>query len=89
MAAPKRKDVLIEGADEYITGNRARRHIRDGRAQWTDDTHTAIRFCVVVLDVAEQYVPPPKWEPCYRTEGAPAIGPWAGGSPDWFDAYRT
>lgn len=89
MATPKRKDVLIEGAGEYVTGNRARRHVKAGIAQWVDDMHKAIRFCVVAAESAEEYVPAPKWKACYRTQGAPAIGPWAGGSPDWYEHCQT
>lgn len=29
------------------------------------------------------------WQATYRTQGAPAIGPWAGGSPEWHQAYET
>lgn len=36
--------ILQDGETRFTDGNRARRFIRDGRAQWTDETLTAIRF---------------------------------------------
>lgn len=37
--------ILKDGGVEYTTGNRARRFVRDGRAEWADAKQSKIRFC--------------------------------------------
>lgn len=86
------RTIRLENSDTYTTRNRAKRFIKRGKAEWTDEHETAIRFvahfsldttrstCGARLLVVEAH-----WEKCYRTAEAPVLQP----SVDWLNSLRS
>lgn len=71
-----RHSIFIQGTNQYTNRNRAGRFVRKGVAEWTDSTHTAIRFIdrsSGLKQNARLLVRP--WEACYRTVEAPILPP--------------
>lgn len=85
------RTVRIENTGGYATRNRAGRFIKQGKAEWTDESQAVIRFVAHFENTAPAQwnaqlavIAAPSWQPSYRNTAAPVLQP----SIEWLRSRR-